>query len=38
VDAMLMAVALSEAGEADIARDTLDELDQKPSLTSRRTV
>lgn len=38
VDAMLMAAALSEAGESDIARDTLDELDQKPSPTSRRTV
>ena len=30
VDAMLMAAALSEAGESDIARDTLDELDLKP--------
>jgi len=38
VDAMLMAAALSEAGESDIARDTLDEIDQKPSPTSGRTV
>jgi DNA-binding NtrC family response regulator len=38
VDAMLMAVALSEAGESDIARDTLDEFDRKPSLKSRHTV
>jgi DNA-binding response OmpR family regulator len=39
VDAMLMAVALTESGESDIARDTLDELDQKISQrSSRRTV